>query len=176
MNYTGSISVMLQELDGAFMHTFKLEEGRTSRDLPCHSKSRKHRKKKIPLANGDEIDMDLSRIDPESPLLWLRLDPDLAVIRNIHTEQTDFMWHLQLSYDRDCLGQLEAVCALADFPSTETRLALSSIIANEKTFYRVRMEACFIICRVVNEMLPMANLGVGCGSGTGIQIGSSELL
>lgn len=131
------------------MHTFKLEEGRTSRDLQCHSKSRKHKKKKIPLANGDEIEMDLRAVDPDSPLLWLRLDPEMTLIRSIHTEQADFAWHLALAYDRDCLGQLEAVHALADFPSSpETRLALSNIIADEqvgtdmRSFFKIDGWAC----------------------------------
>ncbi|CAH8829628.1 unnamed protein product [Trichobilharzia szidati] len=157
LNYTGPITVMLQELDGAFMHTFKLEEGRMSRDLPCHSKSRKHRKKKISLANGDEVDMDLARIDPESPLLWLRIDPDLAIIHSIHVDQPDFMWHLMLAHDRDCLGQLEAVAALKDFASPETRHVLSNIILNEKIFYRIRMEACYTLCHVVNELSALSN-------------------
>ncbi|CAH8451353.1 unnamed protein product [Schistosoma margrebowiei] len=157
LNYTGPITVMLQELDGAFIHTFKLEEGRMSRDLPCHSKSRKHRKKKISLANGDEVDMDLARIDPESPLLWLRIDPDLAIIHDIHVDQPDFMWHLMLAHDRDCLGQLEAVNALKDFASPETRHVLSNIILNDRIFYRVRMEACFTLCHVVNELSTLSN-------------------
>ncbi|CAL8072152.1 unnamed protein product [Calicophoron daubneyi] len=152
LNYTGPLTVMLQELDGAFMHTFKMEEGRTSRDLPCHSKSRKHRKKKIPLANGDEVDMDLGRVDAESPVLWVRLDPDLAIIRSIYTDQPDYMWHLMLAHDRDCLGQLEAVLALRDFPSPETRHTLANVIANERVFYRVRMDACFTLCHIVNEL------------------------
>ncbi|CAH8448475.1 unnamed protein product [Schistosoma guineensis] len=157
LNYTGPITVMLQELDGAFIHTFKLEEGRMSRDLPCHSKSRKHRKKKISLANGDEVDMDLARIDPESPLLWLRIDPDLAIIHDIHVDQPDFMWHLMLAHDRDCLGQLEAVNALKDFASPETRHVLSNIILNDRIFYHVRMEACFTLCHVVNELSTLSN-------------------
>ncbi|TNN12019.1 Transcription initiation factor TFIID subunit 2 [Schistosoma japonicum] len=157
LNYTGPITVMLQELDGAFMHTFKLEEGRMSRDLPCHSKSRKHRKKKISLANGDEVDMDLARIDPESPLLWLRIDPDLAIIHDIRVDQPDFMWHLMLAHDRDCLGQLEAVNSLRDFSSPETRHVLSNVILNEKIFYHVRMEACFTLCHVVNELSALSN-------------------
>uniref|UniRef100_A0A5K3EVL6 Transcription initiation factor TFIID subunit 2 n=2 Tax=Mesocestoides corti TaxID=53468 RepID=A0A5K3EVL6_MESCO len=162
LNYTGPLTAMLQELDGPFMHTFKLEEGRTSRDLQCHSKSRKHKKKKIPLSNGDEVEMDLGRIDSDSPLLWLRLDPDLTVIRSIHTEQADFAWHLMLTYDRDCLGQLEAVHALADFASPETRHALSNIVGDEKVYYRVRTDACFVLCRVANELA-----SVGGGSGLG---------
>ncbi|CAH8475077.1 unnamed protein product [Heterobilharzia americana] len=157
LNYTGPITVMLQELDGAFIHTFKLEEGRMSRDLPCHSKSRKHRKKKISLANGDEVDMDLARIDPESPLLWFRIDPDLAIIHNIHVDQPDFMWHLMLAHDRDCLGQLEAVNALKDFASPETRHVLTNIILNERIFYHIRMEACFTLCHVVNELSALSN-------------------
>ena len=132
LNYTGPMTAILQELDGPFIHTFKLDEGRTLKDLQCHSKSRKHKKKKIPLSNGDELEMDLSRVDPDSPLLWLRVDPDLTIIRDIRVEQTDIAWHLMLAYDRDCLGQLEAVHALVNFASAETRHALSSIIADEQ--------------------------------------------
>ncbi|VDM04304.1 unnamed protein product [Schistocephalus solidus] len=162
LNYTGTLTAMLQELDGPFLHTFKLEEGRTSRDLPCHSKSRKHKKKKIPLSNGDEVEMDLGRIDADSPLLWLRLDPDLQVIRSIHTDQADYMWHLMLAHDRDCLGQLEAVRVLANFASPETRLALSNIVADSRVYFRVRIDACFALCRVANE-LALGTGGVGGG-------------
>ncbi|KAH9284794.1 Transcription initiation factor TFIID subunit 2 [Echinococcus granulosus] len=167
LNYTGPLTAMLQELDGPFIHTFKLEEGRTSKDLQCHSKSRKHKKKKIPLSNGDEVEMDLSRIYPDSPLLWLRLDPDLTVIRSIHTEQADFAWHLMLAYDRDCLGQLEAVHALVDFVSPETRHALSNIVADEQVYYRVRTDACFVLCRVANELASIGAGGVGLGLSAG---------
>ncbi|VDM32290.1 unnamed protein product [Hydatigera taeniaeformis] len=167
LNYTGPLTAMLQELDGPFMHTFKLEEGRTSKDLQCHSKSRKHKKKKIPLSNGDEVEMDLSRIYPDSPLLWLRLDPDLTVIRSIHTEQADFAWHLMLAYDRDCLGQLEAVHALIDCASQETRHVLSNIVADEQIYYRVRTDACFALCRVANELTSVGGGGVGLGLSAG---------
>ncbi|GAA28713.2 transcription initiation factor TFIID subunit 2 [Clonorchis sinensis] len=171
LSYTGPLTVMLQELDGAFMHTFKLEEGRMARDLPCHSKSRKHRKKRIPLANGDEVDMDLGRIDAESPLLWVRMDPDLAVIHTIYVEQPDFMWHLMLLHDRDCLGQLEATHALRDFPSPETRHALANVIANERVFYRVRTDACFSLCHIANELSAM-----GGAQGTTANAATSVLL
>ncbi|KAL3320695.1 Transcription initiation factor TFIID subunit 2 [Cichlidogyrus casuarinus] len=158
LNYTGPISVTMQEVDGSFIHTFKLEEGRTIRDLTCHSKSRKHKKKKITLSNGDEVDIDLAMMDQDSPLLWIRLDPDLAVIRHIRTDMPDVMWHLMAVYDRDCLGQLEAIGALADFASQEARIVLSNVIADERIFYRVRMDACYAICRVVNELSSMGTM------------------
>ncbi|VUZ48449.1 unnamed protein product, partial [Hymenolepis diminuta] len=160
VSYLGPMTALLQELDGPFMHTFKLEEGRTTRDLQCHSKSRKHKKKKIPLSNGEEVEMDISRIDSDSPLLWLRLDPELSVIRSINIEQADNSWYLMLSYDRDCLGQLEAVHALSKFPSPETRHALLSIIADDQMYYRVRTEACNVLCQVANEMSSMGSLGM----------------
>ncbi|BHF71087.1 Transcription initiation factor TFIID subunit 2 [Sparganum proliferum] len=176
LNYTGTLTAMLQELDGPFLHTFKLEEGRTSRDLPCHSKSRKHKKKKIPLSNGDEVEMDLGRIDADSPLLWLRLDPDLQVIRSIHTDQADYMWHLMLAHDRDCLGQLEAVRVLANFASPETRLALSNIVADSRVYFRVRTDACFALCRVANELAIGTGGGVGGGNPNSSASASSVLL
>lgn len=50
----------IQELDGSFNHTFKIEENKTKFEITCHSKSRRHKKKKIPLMTGEEVDMDLS--------------------------------------------------------------------------------------------------------------------
>jgi transcription initiation factor TFIID subunit 2 len=52
--------VALQELDGTFRHTLQIESSVAKNDLTCHSKSRRNKKKKIPLRAGEEVDMDLS--------------------------------------------------------------------------------------------------------------------
>ncbi len=53
----------IQELDGTFNHTFKIEENKTRFEITCHSKSRRNKKKKIPLCTGEEVDMDLNAME-----------------------------------------------------------------------------------------------------------------
>ena len=55
-----------------------MEQVKSKHDITCHSKSRRNKKKKIPLVNNEEVDMDLSAMD-DSPVLWIRVDPDMQV-------------------------------------------------------------------------------------------------
>ncbi len=55
--------IWLQELDGTFKHTLQIEDNLSKHDITCHSKSRRNKKKKIPLCTGEEIDMDLSGME-----------------------------------------------------------------------------------------------------------------
>ena len=57
--YVGPLTVAVQELDGWFSYTFAIESLHSKHDITCHSKSRRNKKKKIPLCNNEEVDMDL---------------------------------------------------------------------------------------------------------------------
>ncbi|MEJ1287794.1 TATA-box binding protein associated factor 2 [Cricetulus griseus] len=146
--YVGPLKVTVQELDGSFNHTLQIEENSLKHDIPCHSKSRRNKKKKIPLMNGEEVDMDLSAMDADSPLLWIRIDPDMSVLRKVEFEQADFMWQYELRYERDVVAQQESILALEKFPTPASRLALTDILEQEQCFYRVRMSACFCLAKV----------------------------
>lgn len=61
--YNGPLLVQLQELDGTFKHTLQIESTVVKADITCHSKSRRNKKKKIPLCTGEEVDMDLSAME-----------------------------------------------------------------------------------------------------------------
>lgn len=61
--YNGPLLVQLQELDGTFKHTLQIENTVVKADITCHSKSRRNKKKKIPLCTGEEVDMDLSPME-----------------------------------------------------------------------------------------------------------------
>ena len=61
--YVGTLQVALQELDGTFPHNLQIESSAAKSDLTCHSKSRRNKKKKIPLCTGEEVDMDLSAME-----------------------------------------------------------------------------------------------------------------
>lgn len=84
----------------------------------------------------------------DSPLLWIRIDPDMSVLRKVEFEQADFMWQYQLRYERDVVAQQESILALEKFPTPASRLALTDILEQEQCFYRVRMSACFCLAKV----------------------------
>lgn len=149
--YVGPVLVALQELDGQFRHSFQVERVHSAHDITCHSKSRRNKKKKIPLVNNEEVDMDLSAMD-DSPVLWIRLDPDFTLIRSVTIEQPDFQWQYQLRHERDVTAQTEAVYALERFPSPATRSALTDTIKNEQCFYKVRCRATTCLTKVANAM------------------------
>ena len=54
----------------------------------------KHRSWEIDLF---QVDMDLSQMD-DSPVLWIRLDPDFTLIRSVEIVQPDFQWQYQLRH------------------------------------------------------------------------------
>ena len=47
----------------------------------------------------------------DSPVLWLRIDPDMNLLSHVTWEQPDFMWQYQLKFERDVVAQKE-VCTI----------------------------------------------------------------
>ncbi|XP_041483978.1 transcription initiation factor TFIID subunit 2-like [Lytechinus variegatus] len=152
IKYVGPLKVTIQELDGSFEHTLQVEDNLTKGEITCHSKSRRHKKKKIPLKNGEEIDMDLSKMDPDSPVLWIRVDTEMTLLREVIFDQPDYQWQCQLRYERDIVAQLEAVEYLKKFASLDTTSALSDIILQSGCYYKVRIQAAFCYAQVSNEL------------------------
>ena len=100
---------------------------------------------------NEEVEMDLSAMD-DSPVLWIRLDPDFTLIRSVDIRQPDFQWQYQLRHERDITAQTEAITALEGFPTPNTRSALTHIIENENAFYRIRCRATHCLTKVANAM------------------------
>ena len=95
--------------------------------------------------------MDLSVMD-ESPVLWIRLDPEMTLMRHVSCEQPDFQWQFQLRHERDVTAQLDAIEALEKHAAAATRSALTDVIENELCFYEVRCEAAKCLTKVANAM------------------------
>ncbi|BES95185.1 Transcription initiation factor TFIID [Nesidiocoris tenuis] len=151
--YMGPLLVTLQELDGTYRHTLQIEGTVAKADITCHSKSRRNKKKKIPLCTGEEVDMDLSAMDSDSPVLWIRLDPDMTLVRSCQIDQPDYMWQYQLRHERDVTAQFEAITALEKFPTASSRLALTDTIENDHTYVKVRSAAAQCLTKVANSMV-----------------------
>ena len=48
----------------------------------------------------------------DSPVLWLRLDPELSMMRSVAVHQPDNQWQYQLRHERDVTAQTDAISAL----------------------------------------------------------------
>ncbi|XP_013190078.1 transcription initiation factor TFIID subunit 2 [Amyelois transitella] len=150
--YVGPLLVQLQELDGTFKHTLQIENTVVKADITCHSKNRRNKKKKIPLCTGEEVDMDLSAMD-DSPVLWIRLDPEMSLLRSTVISQPDYQWQYQLRHERDVTAQSEAIDALHNYPEPSTRKALTDTIENEHAYYKIRCRAAHCLTKVANAMI-----------------------
>lgn len=43
----------------------------------------------------------------DSPVLWIRVDPEMTLLRKVVFEQPDYQWQYQLRYERDVTAQAE---------------------------------------------------------------------
>lgn len=75
-------------------------------------------------------------MDADSPVLWLRVDPDLLLVRKIDLHQPVNQWEYQLKYEKDVLAQLQSLETLPRFPSPQTRHTILEVIENDNIFYR----------------------------------------
>ena len=82
-------------------------------------------------------------------MLWLRLDPDITLIRSTNIEQPDYQWQYQLRHERDVTAQFEAITALERFPTPSTRMALTDTIENDQTYVKVRCAAAHCLTKVI---------------------------
>uniref|UniRef100_A0A914HZA3 Transcription initiation factor TFIID 150 kDa subunit n=1 Tax=Globodera rostochiensis TaxID=31243 RepID=A0A914HZA3_GLORO len=152
-NYTGPLLVVVQELEGPFVHTVQIDAAVSRHDIQCHSKGRKLKKKRIMLGTGEEVDVDLNSMDADSPLLWIRVDPEMLLVN-----QPFYHWEFMLLHERDVLAQQQAIETLCRFPEHKTKTLLEETVRNDKFFYRIRREAAHCLVQIYNS-LPESHLG-----------------
>jgi len=81
-----------------------------------------------------------------SPVLWIRVDPDMEFIRKVEIVQKDPKtsyrnnWLFQLLREQDILGQIEAVRRLPEYKEEFVYEVLKSVARSEGYFYKVRKE------------------------------------
>uniref|UniRef100_A0AC35UGS2 Transcription initiation factor TFIID subunit 2 n=1 Tax=Rhabditophanes sp. KR3021 TaxID=114890 RepID=A0AC35UGS2_9BILA len=151
--YVGPLNLIIQELDGSFAHTIQIDSKVSKHDLPCHSKGRRQKKKKVPLHTGEEVEMDVSMMmEIESPVLWIRIDPNLQLVRKIKLNQPHYNWQYMLKYERDVLAQCTAIEALDSFLSPETQSLLLEVVQTPNFFFRVRIQAVEMLVKATNYL------------------------
>lgn len=169
VGWPGMMSIRVHEIDGMYDHPSLPMAGDTYQllEIHCHSKlagRRIQRPKKGSRADGAE-DVDLApateaRQSIESPLLWLRADPQMEYLAEIQLHQPEQMWINQLEKDKDVVAQLQAISALTALPQTSFAAvnALNNCLADSKIFYRVRIEAAFALASTAREANGWAGL------------------
>uniref|UniRef100_A0A7N0ZVB9 Transcription initiation factor TFIID subunit 2 n=1 Tax=Kalanchoe fedtschenkoi TaxID=63787 RepID=A0A7N0ZVB9_KALFE len=168
--WPGMMSIRVHELDGSYDHPILSMAGDTCQllEIQCHSKiatKRLQKPKKGSKADGSDDNGDMAhaqdtRSNAESPLLWLRADPEMEYLAEIHFNQPVQMWINQLEKDKDVVAQAQAITTLEALPRLSFSVvnALSSFLSDSKAFWRVRIDAAFALASTASEDTDWAGL------------------
>ncbi|BBM98136.1 transcription initiation factor TFIID subunit 2 [Marchantia polymorpha subsp. ruderalis] len=160
--WPGMMSIRVHELDGMYDQPSLPMAGETYQllEIQCHSKlagRRIAKPKKGSKAEPADDSVDAAapdmRVSMESPLLWLRADPQMEYIAEIQLHQPEQMWINQLEKDRDVVGQLQAIAAMCALPRPTFGIvtALNNCLIDSKVYCRVRIEAASALARTATE-------------------------
>lgn len=105
------------------------------------------------LFSTDCFNVILVSFNSDSPVLWIRLDPEMIIARCVVIEQPDFQWQFQLRHERDVTAQLDAIAALEKYATPATRMALTDTIESPHCFYSVRCKAAHCLKKIANAMV-----------------------
>ncbi|KAI3723853.1 hypothetical protein L2E82_35614 [Cichorium intybus] len=90
----------------------------------------------------------------DSPLQWLRADPEMEYLAEIHFNQPVQMWINQLEKDKDVVAQAQPITALELFPRLLSIVnALSNLLCDSLAYWRVRIEAAFALATTACEVM-----------------------
>lgn len=167
--WPGMMSIRVYELDGMYDHPILPMSGEDLQliEIQCHSrlaakriqKPKKGSKPDGSDDNGDNPTLDL-RPNAESPLLWLRADPEMEYLAEIHFSQPVQMWINQLEKDKDVAAQAQAIATLEALPQFSFSVvnALYNFLSDSKAFWRVRIDAAFALAHTASEDTDWAGL------------------
>eukprot|EP00268_Persea_americana_P000193 TRINITY_DN10075_c0_g2_i16.p1 TRINITY_DN10075_c0_g2~~TRINITY_DN10075_c0_g2_i16.p1 ORF type:complete len:575 (-),score=125.59 TRINITY_DN10075_c0_g2_i16:2665-4389(-) len=170
VGWPGMMSIRVHELDGMYDHPSLPMAGESWQllEIQCHSKLaarrfQKPKKGSKPDGSDDNADgaptLDM-RSGIESPLLWLRVDPEMEYLAEIHFHQPVQMWINQLEKDKDVVAQSQAISTLEMLPNQSFSVvnALNNFLTDSKAFWRVRIEAAFALAHTASEETDWAGL------------------
>ncbi|XP_042961953.1 transcription initiation factor TFIID subunit 2 isoform X3 [Carya illinoinensis] len=170
IGWPGMMSIRIYELDGMYDHPILPMAGDIWQllEIQCHSKlaARRFQKPKKGSKpdgsddNGDVMPALDMRSSSESPLLWMRADPEMEYLAEIHFNQPLQMWINQLEKDKDVIAQAQAVATLEALPQLSFSVvnALNSFLTDSKAFWRLRIEAAFALANTASEETDWAGL------------------
>ncbi|CAH2067166.1 unnamed protein product [Thlaspi arvense] len=170
VGWPGIMSIRVYELDGISDHPKLPMAGDRWQllELPCHSKLAAKRYQK-PKKGGkpDGTDENVDAVAPldnktsiESPLAWIKADPEMEYIAEVHLHQPLQMWVNQLEKDGDVVAQAQAIASLEVLKQHSFSIvnALNNILTDSKVFWRIRIGAAFALAKTASEETDWAGL------------------
>ncbi|KAI3471792.1 hypothetical protein Pfo_028445 [Paulownia fortunei] len=159
VGWPGMMSIRVHELDGMYDHPILPMAGEPWQllEIQCHSKlaaKRFQKPKKGSKADGSDDNGDaVARQISESPLLWLRADPEMEYLAEVHFNQPVQMWINQLEKDKDVVAQAQAIAVLEALPQLSFSVvnALNNFLSDSKAFWRVRIQAAYALATTTCE-------------------------
>ncbi|KAK3020055.1 hypothetical protein RJ639_002770 [Escallonia herrerae] len=151
--WPGMMSIRVHELDGMYDHPILPMAGETWQllEIQCHSKLAAKRFQKPKKGSkpdvSDEIVDDI-RSNADSPLLWLRADPEMEYLAEIHFNQTIQMWVRMTS--RFVLLESSVIPTFTLIAVTVFN-SLSGRDVFFAAFWRIRIEAAFALANIASE-------------------------
>ncbi|CAA6664856.1 unnamed protein product [Spirodela intermedia] len=161
--WPGMMSIRVHELDGVYDHPSLSMTGENCQllEIQCHSKlaaKRVQKPKKGTKPDGADENTDAVgsmdvRACMDSPLLWLRSDPEMEYLAEIHFHQPVQMWINQMEKDKDVVAQSQAIAMLDALPQHPFSVinALNNLLNDSKAFWRVRIEAAIALAQTASE-------------------------
>ncbi|KAH6806140.1 TBP-associated factor 2 [Perilla frutescens var. frutescens] len=163
VGWPGMMSIRVHELDGMYDHPILPMAGEPWQllEIQCHSKLASKRFQKTKKGakadgsddNGDPVPTTDVRLNSESPLLWLRADPEMEYLAEVHFNQPVQMWINQLERDKDVVAQAQAIEVLEALPQLSFSIvnALNNFLSDSKAFWRVRIQAAYALAATTSE-------------------------
>ncbi|KAH9778512.1 transcription initiation factor TFIID subunit 2 [Citrus sinensis] len=170
IGWPGMMSIRVHELDGMYDHPILPMAGDAWQllEIQCHSKLAARRALKPKKGskpdgcddNGDAVAVLDMRSSMESPLSWIRADPEMEYLAEIHFNQPVQMWINQLEKDGDVVAQAQAIAALEALPHLSFNVVntLNNFLSDSKAFWRVRIEAAYALANTASEETDWAGL------------------
>ncbi|PIN24631.1 TATA binding protein associated factor [Handroanthus impetiginosus] len=170
VGWPGMMSIRVHELDGMYDHPILPMAGEPWQllEIQCHSKLAAKRFQKPKKGskpdgsddNGDAVAASDVRLNSDSPLLWLRADPEMEYLAEIHFNQPVQMWINQLEKDKDVVAQAQAIAVLEGLPQLSFSVinALNNFLCDSKAFWRVRVQAAYALSTTTCEDTDWAGL------------------
>jgi len=63
----------------------------------------------------------------DSPVLWIRIDPEMTIHRSVEFEQPDFMWQYMLRHERCVVAQYEVGYVVFRLTTDDLLLCLTMV-------------------------------------------------
>ncbi|CAN8234934.1 unnamed protein product [Cochlearia groenlandica] len=170
VGWPGIMSIRVYELDGMSDHPKLPMAGDRWQllELPCHSKlaaKRYQKPKKGGKPDGADENVDATapvdnKMSIESPLAWIKADPEMEYIAEVHLHQPLQMWVNQLEKDGDVVAQAQAIASLEALKQHSFSIvnALNNVLTDSKVFWRIRIGAAFALARMASEETDWAGL------------------